>query len=147
MPVTVRLLDSAELDTILPLVQQLNPKLDEPTIRARLDEMRSTNYRCIGAFAGDDSDKKLVGICGVWTGTKLWCGKFIEADNVVVDSNHRSLGIGEKMMAFLHELGKQEGCDLAVLDTYVTYARAQKFYFGLGHDIRGFHFVREFERR
>jgi GNAT superfamily N-acetyltransferase len=140
MQVIVRLLEVSELDRILPLIRQLNPTLDEATLRSRLDTVRaSQNYRCAGAFVGET----LVGVTGIWTGTKLWCGKFIEADNVVVDVQHRGQGIGEKLMTFVHDLGRREGCEVAVLDTYVTFSRAQKFYFEQGYDIRGFHFVRE----
>jgi ribosomal protein S18 acetylase RimI-like enzyme len=49
----------------------------------------------------------------VWTGTKLWSGKYIEIDNFIVHPEHRSKGLGKMMTDYVK--GK-ENCSMIVLD-------------------------------
>ncbi|WP_246413047.1 hypothetical protein [Rhizobium indicum] len=72
--------------TIFPLYSQVS-RLSEAVVCQRLSAMfAQSNYRCIAAYI----DERMVGASGFWTGTQLWCGKYVEADNVVVDSALRS---------------------------------------------------------
>ncbi|WP_260692471.1 hypothetical protein [Rhizobium laguerreae] len=72
--------------TIFPLYSQVS-RLSEVVVCQRLAAMFAEgNYRCIAAYI----DKRMVGASGFWTGTQLWCGKYIEADNVVVDNHAQS---------------------------------------------------------
>ncbi|MEY9770174.1 GNAT family N-acetyltransferase [Sinorhizobium fredii] len=81
--------------TIFPLYSQVS-RLSEAVFRQRLSAMLAqSNYRFIAAYINE----RMVGASGFWTGTQLWCGKYVEADHVVVDSALRSHGIGGEMMA------------------------------------------------
>ena len=125
----------------LPLIQQLNPGMTAERYGRLLSDMvKQGNYFQVGCFLAD----KLVGVTGVWIGTQLWCGKFIEVDNFIVDEAHRSRGIGKCLLDWVVAKGKSEGCQIARLDTYVTLDKAQRFYFAQGFRIEGFHMTKRF---
>jgi GNAT superfamily N-acetyltransferase len=137
-PLIIRELNTEELPSILPLIEQHNSKLTPAELRRRLDAMVPHGYRCIAAFQGG----RMVGVAGYWTGVKFWCGEFLEPDNVFVLPELRSAGIGAKLMDHLEAKAEELGCKLVVLDSYVTYAGAHKFYFRRGYEITGYHFTR-----
>jgi GNAT superfamily N-acetyltransferase len=125
-----------------PLIQQLNPSMTRGRYLDLIREMvKPGNYFQVGCFLSG----KLVGLTGIWIGTQLWCGKFIEVDNFIVDEAHRRLGIGSKLMNWVDENAKIEGCEMIRLDTYVTLEKAHRFYFFHGFRIEGFHMTKESE--
>ena len=135
----IRELETVELPRILPLIQTHNPDIDPGELRRRLEAMIPHGYHCIAAIQED----QIVGVAGYWLGVRLWCGEYMDVDNVVVAPELRSQGIGSKMMDWLHRRAKDLGCRLVVLDSYVTYSGAHRFYFREGYQILGFHFTRE----
>lgn len=137
----IRELTTEELPSILPLVEQHNPKLAPEELRRRLGEMISHGYKCIAAF----QDGRMLGVSGYWVGAKFWCGKYLEPDNVFVLPELRSAGIGAKMMDFLEEKARQLHCKVVALDSYVTYTGAHRFYIRRGYEIVGFHFIKKTE--
>lgn len=136
---SVRELLPAEFPLILPLIEKHNPRIDPVELRRRLDVMVPHNYRCIAAFMGE----RIVGVAGYWFGARFWSGEYMDVDNVVVDETLRSQGIGKRMMDWLYDKAKDLGCKMLVLDTYVTYEGAHRFYFREGYSILGFHFTRD----
>ena len=139
--ITVSLIPTAELSAILPLIQILNPDIDEAVLAHRLEEMPGQGYQCAGAYWGE----RLVGICGLWVTTRFYCGRMIEPDNVVVHPDCRSLGVGQKLMAWVYDYARTENCEVAELNSYVGSPRAHKFYFGEGFQILGFHFQKKLD--
>ena len=139
-PVTPRIreLTQAEMPSIWPIIGGHNKWMSEGQFHDFLGEMLPQGYRAIGAFVGD----KLVGCCGFWIRTRFWCGKQFDLDNFIIAPDHRSGGLGKRMLSWLEEKAKEEGCQLMVLDTYVTYARAQKFYMDHGFAMTGFHMTK-----
>ena len=122
-----------------PLIQQLNPSMTRGRYLDLIREMvKLGNYFQVGCFLSG----KLVGLTGIWIGTQLWCGKFIEVDNFIVDEAHRRLGIGSKLMNWVDENAKIEGCEMIRLDTYVTLEKTHRFYFSHGFRIEGFHMTK-----
>ncbi len=124
-----------------PLILQLNPKMTmaryKTLLRAIVDQ---GSYFQIGYFDQD----KLVGLTGVWIGTKLWCGRYLEVDNFVVDENYRGQGIGNKLLAWAEAHAKKEECEMIGLDSYVTAEGAHRFYFAGGFKVEGFHMTKRF---
>ena len=123
----------------LSVMQELHPKLSKSDYKKKLSEMLKNGYQQVGIFY----DKKCVGIAGFWINTRLYCGKYIDVDNVVVRSEFRSKGMGKKLMMWLEEYGIRNGCENAVLDAYSENAKAHRFYFHEGYSIRGFHFIKK----
>lgn len=138
-PLTIKeLLDKEEWLAMYPLIRQLNPDMCREQFELRLTSMLAQGYRCIGAYRGES----MVGLAGFWIGTRLWCGQYIDIDNVVVDESERSSGVGKQMVAWVENAGKQLGCEIAVLDSYVVSHAAHRFYFREGYIIRGYHFTK-----
>lgn len=138
--ITIRELPPEELPSILPLIGQLNPRLAPEELERRLGVMIPKGYHCIAAY---DGDGRMVGVAGYWLGARFYCGEYMDVDNVVVQESLRSAGIGAQMMAWLHAKAAELGVKVVVLDSYVTYASAHRFYFRQGYEILGFHFSKK----
>jgi GNAT superfamily N-acetyltransferase len=130
------LTEKSQMAPLFPLIRQLSPKVTEERYLFLLDDMLLHGYRMIAAYLPD-------GTCvGLWTGTKIYSGKYMEMDNVVVDAAHRSLGIGQKICDFVVELAAQEQVEMLMLDAYRENLPAHHFYGRNEFVKRGFHFLR-----
>lgn len=133
------ILHASEFLAMYKLVKLQNKDLARKEYSRLLAEMLPMGYRCVGAWQG----KKLVGICGFWSGTRFWCGRFIDLDNVIVDSALRSKGIGKKLVAWVEKEAKRHKCKIVGLDCYVTAHDAHRFYFREGYISLGYHFIKK----
>lgn len=124
----------AQIETML----HLYPKLTLEKYESYLQEMVPHNYKQLAVFEGD----VCVGLTGFWTAMKIWTGKYIEIDNFIVHSDHRSKGIGKIMTDYLDEKAKAEGCNAIVLDAFTGNFTAHRFYYNQGYEPRGFHFLK-----
>lgn len=123
-----------EISASFRLINQLNPELDEPTFRLRLGQMlEAGGYRCIAAYRNG----AMVGVAGFWVGTALWCGSYIEPDNVVVDKDVRSGGIGGVLMGWIEAEGVRLGCGVIKLECYAERQRTRSFYRARGFEELG----------
>lgn len=136
---TIRELTSKEeMLQHLDVLQDLYPSLTLEEYARDLDEMLPNNrYGQIAVFDGENC----IGLTGYWIGTKLWCGKYLEIDNLVVSSKYRSKGAGKLMFDYLSEKAKQENCVMMSLDSYTYNFKAHKFFYNEGFAPRGFHFI------
>ena len=122
------------------LLHALNPDTPPAVVEQRLAAILTEHphYHLIGAFAGDH----LAGVAGAWIATKIWCGRYLEIDNLVVDPAQRSTGVGSRLIRHLEETGRARDCKLLVLDSYVSNHPSHRLYHRLGFEIWGFHFVK-----
>jgi GNAT superfamily N-acetyltransferase len=128
--------DMLEQFTVL---QELYPTLTRDSYQQHLEVMLLTNqYGQVAVFDRDCC----VAVSGFWIGTKLWCGKYLEIDNLIVSQHTRSNGVGKLMVDFLIEKAQQESCTLVALDSYTTNFKAHKFFYNRSFEPRGFHFIR-----
>lgn len=131
-----------EMAGIYPLFLQSNP-LDETTFRARLAAMVAQgNYRCVAAFIADH----MVGVAGFWTGTQLWCGKYVEADHLVVDETLRSRGIGAALMDWIEQEAERAECHVIRIAMILGRDRTHQFYRRLGYFDDGLLMVKALSR-
>ncbi len=137
---SIRPLDPCDLIDAAALLTQLNPETPAALIAQRLDTLLAdhSHYQLFGAFAGG----KLAGVAGAWIATKIWCGRYLEIDNLVVDPNQRSAGIGSLLIQHLESLAKERDCKIVVLDSYTANRPSHRLYHRLGFEIWGFHFVK-----
>ncbi len=117
------------------LLQQLNPRLLQDDYETMLPDMIRNGYRQVVVLENGTP----VGMSGFWINTKLYCGKYIEMDNVVTNVTHRSKGIGKILCDWITQKGRAEGCRHILLDAYVNNRDAHRFYFREGFFIEGFH--------
>ncbi len=137
--ITIRELATGELPLILPLIEKHNATIEPAELRRRLEVMIPRGYHCIAAVR----DGCVVGVAGYWLGARFYCGEYMDVDNVVVEESLRSRGIGLKLMDWLHAKAAALGCRVVMLDSYVTFAGAHRFYFRQGYEIIGYHFSRK----
>jgi GNAT superfamily N-acetyltransferase len=95
-------------------------------------------YGQIAVFDGE----VCVAISGFWIGNKLWIGKYLELDNIVVRSEYRSQGLGKMLFDFLERKAIENDCKMLSLDSYTSNFKAHKFFYNEGYVPKGFHFVK-----
>lgn len=139
--VDIRLLDKSEYPSILPLVKHLNPKTDAETLAERLDEMSASNYECVGIFV----DGHLAGVAGLWLLTKLYIGRHLEPDNVIIHPMYQGKGLGKLLFNWIEDYAKSKGCVALELNCYVNNSAAHKFWMNEGFKILGYHFQKKLE--
>lgn len=122
----------------LPIIQQLYPDYTVEKYKSLLEQMIPNNYKQLLVVQGNQT----VGLAGFWIGTKLWSGKYLELDNVVVHQDFRSQKIGSVLTNYLNQKAIEENCNMIVLDAFTTNFGAHKFYMNHGYVPKGFHFVK-----
>lgn len=141
--VTIRELVGLEaILAIFPLHHQVS-RSSQATFRERIAAMLAQgNYRCIAAYLGD----RMVGTAGFWIGTQLWCGRYVEADHVVVDDTLRSRGIGAKLMAWIEAEGERTECAVIRIAVVLGKQRTHQFYVRNGYFDDGLLMVKALSR-
>lgn len=138
----VKLLNIEHLPEILVLTKQLNENIPVIALKEMQIEMfKLDTYKCFGLF----SDNKLIGISSGWITVRLYSGKQLEIDNVIVNSSMQSKGYGSKFIKEIELWAKENACKTIELNTYVQNDRSHKFYFKQGFNILGFHFQKKIE--
>jgi GNAT superfamily N-acetyltransferase len=132
-------LSRAEMLLQLTLIVQLSPDIKQKEYKSLLDEMLRNGYRMVGVFDGN----KCIGISGFWIGTKLYSGKYLEPDNVVIEKKYRSKGVGKMLLKWLEAEAKRNKCKTIMLDAYLENISGHKFYWREGFVARGFHFLKK----
>lgn len=122
----------------LAILQELYPELDQENYERMLQNMIPSNYAQVGVF----SDDICIAISGYWLGTKLWCGPYLELDNVIVSEKARGTGAGKLIQHYLEEKANELNCSIMVLDAYTNNFKAHRFYYNQGYAPRGFHFIK-----
>jgi len=132
------LVDKEEMLKFLPVLNELYPSLTTEEYSQELDEMLPCRYGQVAVF----EEEECIAICGFWLGKKLWIGKYMELDNIVVRASHRSQGVGKLMFDFLERKAIEYRCKMLSLDSYTNNFKAHKFFYNEGYSPKGFHFVK-----
>lgn len=137
----VELTTKEEMLAHLEVMQELYPNLTLEYYNQLLDQMLGNNYGQIAVFHKNEC----IAISGFWLGTKMWCGPYLELDNVVVKESARGTGAGKLMQSYLENKAEHLGCHIMVLDAYSNNFKAHRFYYNQGYAPRGFHFIKILE--
>ncbi|WP_445458150.1 GNAT family N-acetyltransferase [Flavobacterium sp. HNIBRBA15423] len=136
----VKLVENTNSESITHLLHQLNPQIELALIKKRQKEMfQFNNYICFGLYLNDT----LIGITCAWIMIRIYCGKQIEIDNVILDSKHQSKGYGNILLNYIEKWAIDNDCETIELNTYVQNPRSHKFYFNNNYKILGFHFQKK----
>ena len=136
--ITLRELKPAEIPSIFTLVNLNNPRITKAIFTHRLKDMMPLGYHAVAAFDG----ATMVAISGFWLRSRFWCGRQMDIDNFFVHPDYRSAGLGKKLIAWLEKRALAEKCELIVLDCYVDYFHAHRFYQREGFVTTGYHFTK-----
>lgn len=120
------------------LLTEVYPSLTLEEYSSELDIMLGNNYSQLIVI----DEGQIIGLTGVWIGSKLWCGKYMELDNVVVSETYRSKGIGKLLFDEANKIASAEKVSMISLDSYTTNFKAHKFFYNEGFSPKGFHFVK-----
>lgn len=142
---TVREATADDLPAVLALYAQ--PGLDDGQVldleRAREIHARFAHYPNYHLFVACDADGRVLGSYALLVMHNLahMGTPSAIAEDVVVDQDHRSRGIGQQMMA--HALGRarEAGCYKLALSSNQKRTRAHAFYESLGFQRHGISFV------
>ena len=139
-PPEIRELVAEDIPAATGLLAHLNPGIPPEVLRQRFETILAEHphYLAFGAFL----EGKLAGLASAWIATKVWCGRYLELDNIVVDPQLRSSGVGSVLIQHLEALARENDCNLAVLDSYTSNHASHRLYHRLGFEIWGFHFVK-----
>jgi len=122
---------------VVELLSQLNPAKNTQEILNRLELMtQEPNYQCFGLF----NNNCLIGISSGWTTIRIYCGKQLELDNVIIDSKIQSKGYGKYFLNQIKQWSICNNYESISLNTYIENTRSHKFYFNQGFKVLGFHF-------
>ena len=122
------------------LIHQMYKKMDYKSFEIALDEMiLNNNYKIVAGYI----DNKMVAVSGYWISRMLYCGRYLQASNLVVDENFRGRGVGKKILNYLESKARNLGCNKMVLDSYTENKKSHSLYFNENFYIRGFHFMKD----
>ncbi len=129
-----------EMLQALPLVNQLYPDISAQDFPKSIKEMIDTNdYKMLAIY-----DKgNLVAISGYWLLRMLYCGRYLQISNLIVDQNYRDQGIGGKMLEYFEEYARKMDCDKFVLDSHIDNKKSHELFIRKGFYIRGLHFMKD----
>lgn len=128
--VSVRHADTeADLRDCWPLMRELRPHLESAdSLVERVGRMRTDGYRLLGVWR----DAEAMALGGYRLQENLIYGRFLYLDDLVTRASARGEGWGERVIREVTRLAKEAGCDKLVLDTGLSNALAQRFYFRQG---------------
>ncbi|MGJ7543222.1 GNAT family N-acetyltransferase [Variovorax sp. LT1R16] len=120
----------AELRACWPVMQQLRPHLQSADdFIARVHRMRNDGYRLLAVWQGD-TPRALAGYR--LQENLVYGGRFLYVDDLVTDEAARGTQWGARLIEATTRVANEAGCVRFVLDTGLSNALAQRFYFRQG---------------
>lgn len=134
------LVEAKDIEAAHLIISQIYSEMNLENYLTHIAEMQKmNNFKMVGAFL----DGKMVGVSGYWILIMLYCGKYIQVSNLVIDEKHRSLGIGKKILDFIGDIGRESECKKIILDSYTENKKSHSLYYREEFHIRGFHFMKD----
>lgn len=138
----VRPIGQEYITQIAALTHHLNPALDLHLLEQRADEMFThEHYYCFGLFW----EQELIGVASGWITVRLYSGKQLELDNVIILPKHQSKGYGQHFLDHLEAFAEERNCLTVELNAYVGNNKAHQFYERLDYVKLGFHFQKKIQ--
>ncbi len=129
-----------DVNKTLQLLKQLNPNKSIENLKKTISLMFSfNNYMCLGLY----DNGKLIGLTSSWTSVRVYSGKQLELDNVIIDNKLQSKGFGEIFISLIEKWAIKNDYETVELHTYIENSRSHKFYFKQNFKILGFHFQKQ----
>ncbi|HEY0273877.1 MAG TPA: GNAT family N-acetyltransferase [Chitinophaga sp.] len=118
-------------------VQALRPHLEKEAYVKQVLDMQREGYQLI--YIADAG--KPVAIAGFREEHKLVSGKTIYIDDLSTLPSHRGLGLGGRLLDFIHALAKEKGKAGVYLDSGHQRHDAHRLYLNRGYVISAHHFA------
>ncbi len=130
-----------EIKACFSLMHTLRLQYDKESFVMQVKEQMETDYRMVCLISGGE----YVCLAGYRISQNLAWGKHLYIDDLVTAEGERSQGYGEKMLSYLVDIAKREGCQQLHLDSGVQRFNAHKFYLREGFKISSHHFSMQLE--
>lgn len=122
------------------VMQQLRPAIGEEEFLARAKRQQAEEkWRLVYLEEGGE----VVAVSGFRILDCMATGKTLYVDDLVTREDQRSRGHGEKLLNWMEQLARDEGCAALRLDSGTHRTGAHKFYFRMGMPIVSFHFMKK----
>ena len=132
-----RMASDEEILATSEIMRQLRPHIGPgdylPIVRRRID---SDGYRLAAALEAG----KVCAVAGYRFMEMLYCGRILSVDDLITDQGARSQGHGKRLLAWLEDEARAQGCAELHLDSGVHREHAHRFYFREGLTVTAFHF-------
>jgi GNAT superfamily N-acetyltransferase len=126
----------ADIARCFPVMSQLRPHLAEADFVARIRLQEAETYRLV--FLEDRGE--VVAVAGYRITENLSAGRVLYVDDLVTDAGRRSEGHGARLLAWLADRARSEGCAKLDLDSGVWRTDAHRFYHAQGMTTFAHHF-------
>jgi GNAT superfamily N-acetyltransferase len=126
-----------EIAACFETMRDLRTHLVEDEFVAQVKAMMAEGYR----LAFIEEEGRVVCVAGFRVSTNFFLGKHLYVEHLSTAEESRSAGHGARMMAWLRERARAEGCAALNLDSGVQRHRAHRFYFDQGMQIACHHFL------
>ncbi len=127
----IRPAEEQDFKAITALCEQLGYPSEEKTIQDRLIGLNANSATII--LVAETETGQVVGWIQGVINTFLMTGRYVELAGLVVDENHRSQKIGEKLVAALENWARQTGNTKISLRSNAIRTNAHRFYLNLGY--------------
>jgi GNAT superfamily N-acetyltransferase len=129
-PVTIRAARASDAGEIAQLTIQLGYNLTEADAADRLSRVLLRDDQ---QFFVADLDGRIVGWVHIVFAEYVDAEAYVVIGGLVVDRNHRRLGIGRALMDRAEVWARERGCSMVRLSSSVTRDAAHRFYESLGY--------------
>lgn len=138
---TVKLaVSDADIRRCAGVMQQLRPAIGEDEFLVRAKRQQADEKWRL-AYLEDGGE--VVAVTGFRILDCMATGKTLYVDDLVTREDRRSKGYGEKLLIWMEQLAREEGCAVLRLDSGTHRTGAHKFYFRMGMPIVSFHFMKK----
>ena len=142
MNLEFRELDLKELPTAYPIVRELRTELESAEFeKLYVAANRADSYRLVGAFENGEC----IGVIGFRVLHDLVHGRHFYIDDLVVSQEHRSRGIGAKLLQYAEETAARADCRKLRLSTGIENEAAKRFYEREGWNLRSVTFKKQLD--
>lgn len=119
------------------VMKQLRPHLDCDEYVATVRALQASDgFRLVALI----DDGVVRAVAGYRYMRMLYCGRLLYVDDLVVDEHVRSQGYGSRILDWLKDEARREGCAELQLISRVVREQTHRFYFREGLGIECFHF-------
>jgi GNAT superfamily N-acetyltransferase len=119
------------------VMKQLRPHLDRDGYVAMVRALQASDgFRLVALIDGG----VVRAVAGYRYMRMLYCGRLLYVDDLVVDERVRSQGYGSRILDWLKDEARREGCAELQLISRTVREQAHRFYFREGLGIECFHF-------
>lgn len=128
------------LAVCFPVMWELRPSLKDPEdFIARVHRLENERYKILAAWRDDTP----LALAGYRLQENLIYGRFLYVDDLVTTQAVRGQDLGARLLTDLGDIAVREGCGKLVLDTGLSNALAQRFYFRQGMLTRAMRFSKD----